>query len=193
MGSRGFFRATEARAELAYRFQDVLPGAAPGIAQVDSPVASRWVWAPWTVGAGWVSYPRMVRDDGSRRALSVLGLKLERELGQSWRWVGQAATGVGGQAGGYATGHLGLGWWSQPLGDTGLRWGGEATLGAAGGGGVRVDGGLFAQGQLQARMPLSRDWSIQADAGWLRGVRGNWSSPLLGLSLVSSFSRLEGR
>jgi len=123
----------------------------------------------------------------------VLGLKLERELSPSWRWVGQAATGVGGQAGGYATGQLGLGWWAPPVGESGLRWGAEATLGAAGGGGVRVSGGLFAQGQVQARMPLSRDWSVQADAGWLRGVRGNWSSPLLGLSLVSSFSRLEGR
>jgi hypothetical protein len=46
---------------------------------------------------------------------------------------------------------------------------------------------------LQARYALSPGWALQADVGRLRGLRGDLSSPLIGVSLVSSYSRLEGR
>ena len=82
---------------------------------------------------------------------------------------------------------------STPWVGSNWRLGAEATVGAAGGGSVAVNGGLFAQAQLQARYALARDWALQFDVGQLRGARGGLSSPLVGLSLVSSFSRLEGR
>ena len=78
------------------------------------------------------------------------------------------------------------------LADTGWRLGAEASVGAAGGGAVKVGGGLVAQAQLQARYSLSPQWALQADAGWLRSRQGSLSSPLLGLSAVVSFSRLQG-
>ena len=78
------------------------------------------------------------------------------------------------------------------LADTGWRLGGEASVGAAGGGAVKVGGGLVVQAQLQARYSLRPQWALQADAGWLRsGRQGSLSSPLLGLSAVYSFSRLQ--
>lgn len=58
-----------------------------------------------------------------------------------------------------------------------------------GGGSVTVNGGLIAQ----ARYALSPDRAIQVGLGRLRSVRGDLSSPLVGVNLVSSFSLLEGR
>lgn len=62
-----------------------------------------------------------------------------------------------------------------------------------GGGSVTVNGGLIARAQPQARYALSPDWAIQVELGRLRSVRGDLSSPLVGVNLVSSFSLLEGR
>lgn len=197
--SRGRFAANEARLELAWRGWDVLPGAAfnPAAVAADAaagaPAPTALTWAPWSVSAGWVAYPAMLRDNASTPPLGMVALKLEREFGPHWRLVGQAATAARGQAGGYATGHLGAAWLSAAQPDSDWRFGAETTLGAAGGGSVTVSGGLFAQAQLQARYALSRDWALQADVGRLRGLRGALSSPLIGLSVVSSFSRLEAR
>ncbi len=197
--SRGRFRADELRLELAYRGWDVVPGASRSSASAPGPAALEW--APWALSSSVTRYAGLARDDGSKRSADISALRLERELGPAaphWRLVGQAGIAVGGNAGGYATGQLGVGWLSAPVGNEGdngnggWRFGGEATLGAAGGGGVRVDGGLIGQAQLQARRALSRDWALQADAGWLYGRHGTLSSGLIGVSAVYSFSRLQG-
>jgi hypothetical protein len=186
--SRGPFSANEHRIELAWRGWDVLPGqlrsngAAP--AALD--------WAPWTLAAGVIHQPRMLRDDGSQPALALTALRLEREVGPHWRLTGQAAIAITGNAGGYATGQLGLGWLTA-ADASGWRWGAAASLGAAGGGAVRVANGWVAEGQLIARRALSPQWALQADVGWLRGANGALSSPQLGLSAVFSFSRLQGQ
>ena len=192
--SRGRFSANEARLELAWRLWDVVPGGSFDTSASDgAPVPIGLKWSPWGVSTGWVQYPNMLRDDGTTPALGVVALKLERQFGPNWRLVTQAATAATGNAGGYATGHVGVGWMSTPWVGSNWRLGAEATVGAAGGGSVAVNGGLFAQAQLQARYALARDWALQFDVGQLRGARGGLSSPLVGLSLVSSFSRLEGR
>ena len=193
--SRGHFKAREARFELAYTGWDVKPGASRP-AGVAGPASL--AWAPWEMSAGLVAQPRMPRlprigyADGRVEPVDVLALKLARELGGGWRAVGQVASAVHGDAGGYAAGNVGVGWLSAPLTSGGLRLGGEASVGAAGGGLVEVSGGALWQAQLQARYPLSRDWSLQADAGGLRTFKGSLSTPLVGLSAVYSFSRLEG-
>ncbi|MEY2894106.1 MAG: hypothetical protein RJA98_4014 [Pseudomonadota bacterium] len=190
--SRGRFAANEARLELAWRAWDVIPGAVFAAA-AGAPAPTAFTWAPWSVSAGWAAYPHLLRDDGTTPSAGLVALKLEREFGPSWRLVGQATNAASGQAGGYAAGHLGAGWLTPLQPDSPWRFGAEATLGAAGGGSVAVNGGLFAQAQLQARYALSPGWALQADVGRLRGLRGELSSPLIGVSLVSSYSRLEGR
>jgi hypothetical protein len=87
---------------------------------------------------------------------------------------------------------MGLGWFCPPLA-AGWQWGAEVAAGAAGGGGVQVQGGLFMQGQLQARVPIAQDWSLQVEAGRLRTARAGTSAPFAGVSLVAGFSRLQGR
>ncbi len=188
VASQGRFQANEARLELGLRGYDLVPrGAAPASTM---PIAG-YAWAPWTLSSVYAHYARMVRDTGGRPALGLTAIKVERELDAHWRVVGQAGIGVGGNAGGYATGQLGLGWLTAAVADPAWRFGAEASLGAAGGGGVNVGGGLIGQAQLQARRALSPDWSLQADAGWLRSRSGSLSSPFVGISAVFSFSRLQ--
>jgi len=57
------------------------------------------------------------------------------------------------------------------------RFGAPATMGAAWGGGVRVSGGWIGEAQVLARMAVSPNWAVQADAGWLRGRDARFSSP----------------
>ncbi len=188
IASHGRFQANEARLELGLRGFDLLPrGTAPAVAWPEGAYA----WAPWTLSSVYAHYAQMARDAGGRAGLGLTALKLERELDSHWRLLGQAGIGVDGQAGGYATGQLGLGWLTASVADPGWRFGAEASLGAAGGGGVKVGGGLIGQAQLQARRALTPEWSLQADAGWLRSRSGALSSPFVGVSAVYSFSRLQ--
>jgi len=57
------------------------------------------------------------------------------------------------------------------------RFGAPASVGAAGGGGVRVSGGWIGEAQVLARMAVSPNWAVQPDAGWLRGRDARFSSP----------------
>lgn len=191
--SRGRFAANEARVELAWRFRDIAPAGQGDSGQRDSVATVEPVWAPWSVSAGWAHYAHTLRDDGRTAPMGMVALKLERRFGPHWRLVTQATTAATGDAGGYAAGHVGAGWLSQSLAGSPWQLGLEASVGAAGGGAVAVDGGLIGQAQLQARYAFSPDWALQLDIGRLRGLRGDLSAPFVGLSLVSSFSMLEGR
>jgi hypothetical protein len=190
--SLGRFDANEARLELAWRFRDILPAGAGGGRRTEGPAPAELAWTPWSVCAGWSRYASTLRDDGSSSPMGMIALRLERRFGPHWRLVTQASTAATGQAGGYAAGQIGAGWMSQRLAGSPLQWGLEASVGAAGGGSVRVDGGRIGQAQLQARYALSPDWAVQIDVGRLRSLRGDLSTPLLGVSLVSLFSMLEG-
>lgn len=187
IASGGRFDANEARLELAWLGWDVVPGPARSPEPPDAPLN----WQPWTASAGWAHYPQMRRDDGSEAGLDLALLKLEREIGPHWRLVGQAGIATHGNAGGYATGQLGVGWLTRRNAVSGWRVGGEFTLGAAGGGGVRVNDGLIAQAQAQARYEFTPAWGLQLDAGWLRNHDGSLSTPFVGLSAVVSYSRLQ--
>ena len=186
--SRGRFSAHETRIELAWRGWDVVPGDARA---PEAPGAAL-SWKPWTGSAGWAQYTQMHRADGSDPGLGVVTLKLEREIGPHWRLVGQAGIASNGNAGGYATGQLGLGWLGPALFDKRWRFGAEATLGAAGGGAVDVGDGIIGQVQAVARYAVTPSWALQVDTGWLRSRRGALTSPFFGLSSVVSFSRLQG-
>lgn len=185
--SRGRFSAHEYRIEMAWRGWDVVPGGARSTDEPDTALA----WKPWTAAAGWAQYTPMRRADGSAPGLGVAVLKLEREIGPHWRLVGQAGIASNGNAGGYATGQLGVGWLGPALFDKRWRFGAEASLGAAGGGGVDVGDGIIGQVQGVARYAVTPGWALQIDAGWLRSRQGALSAPYIGLSSVVAFSRLQ--
>jgi hypothetical protein len=190
--SRGPFLAREQRLELAWRGWDVLPGERRSGAHVTDSAPETLQWVPWTLSSGVVVHRRAARDDGSQPALSLTTLRLEREQGPHWRLTALAGIATTGRAGGYATGQLGVGWLTAQQPDSPWRVGAAASLGAAGGGGVRVGNGWIADAQLLARYTLSPHWALQGEAGWLRNGSGVLTTPQFGVSAVFAFSRLQG-
>ena len=186
-GSNGRFEARETRFELAWLGWDVVPGAARAPGRPEAPLT----WRGWSAAAGLAQFVAMRRDNGLDPGLAVASLKLERVLDPHWRGVLQATIATHGDAGGYATGQLGLAWLSARRPDSRWRYGAELSLGAAGGGGVRTGGGLIAQAQWIGRYELSPNLALQVDAGWLRSPGGVLSTPVLALHTVYSFSRLQ--
>jgi hypothetical protein len=189
IASRGAFDASEIQSELGLQGWDVVPGETRTI----GPAPATLSWTPWSLSTGMNLYARAPREGGGEPGLGTTVLKIERAIDRNWRLVGQASIGVSGNAGGFATGQFGLGWLTAPVANAGWQFGAEATVGAAGGGMVRVGGGVIGQAQMQARYALSPEWALQADAGWLRSKQGTLASPFVGLSAVYSFSRLQGK
>jgi len=187
--SPGPFAANELRLELGWRGWDVVPGQQ----RANGASSSALEWVPWSLSSGVIHQTHMARDDGSQPALSLTALRLERALDSHWHLTGQAAIAITGKAGGYASGQLGLAWLTSEALASPWRFGAAASLGAAGGGSVRVGGGWIGEAQLLARLAVSPSWSVQADAGWLRGWDSRLNSPQLALSAVYSYARLKGR
>ncbi|NOS97691.1 MAG: hypothetical protein HOP25_04385, partial [Methylotenera sp.] len=65
---------------------------------------------------------------------------------------------------------------------------GEALLGAAGGGGLRVGGGLVAQGNASIGYQITDALSILATAGRMEALKGDFKANVAGISLAYQFT-----
>jgi hypothetical protein len=140
-------------------------------------------------------FPRMPFKDGKREAITGLGLQMHRDFNTHWYGTAQAGSAAWGRAGAYSYGLFGLGWRTQAMASGSLRFGVEALVGAAGGGGVQVGSGAAAQGeawaQWQGRGEQER-WRARLGLGrWTS--RGGESTPMVSLSLGYSFGVLGAR
>jgi hypothetical protein len=123
-------------------------------------------------------------------AVDNLGLQLDYLLGdpqaRQWFLTGQGIAAYKGEAGAYMTGLVGVGL-RQPLGG---RWHAEAEalVGAAGGGGLRMGGGLVAQANLGLGRQLTPHWSVLLTAGRMEALQDRFKAHVLGLSAVYHFS-----
>ncbi|HET8871767.1 MAG TPA: hypothetical protein VFM48_15070 [Aquabacterium sp.] len=130
------------------------------------------------------------RKDGSRASLDTVGIKANLWVSQNGYLTGQAHSAFAGQAGAYSVGLLGVGWthrpgseyWAKPF-----TYGVEALMGAAGGGGVKTQGGAIAQGMLSVGYQWSRRTQLQVGVGKVRSLRsGGLNSPVVDLSWTVS-------
>ncbi|MGH8822842.1 MAG: hypothetical protein ACREWJ_16335, partial [Rhodoferax sp.] len=100
--------------------------------------------------------------------------------------TGQGLAAYAGNAGAYMIGEMGAGthW---PVSE---RWfvEGEALLGAAGGGGLAVGGGLVGQINAGVGYHLSKSLSLMATAGRINAFRGNFKANVVGLALAYQFT-----
>jgi hypothetical protein len=131
------------------------------------------------------------RKSGSNRDLSLVGLKVEKFLSDSFYLTGQAHGAYAGDAGGYAVGLIGAGW-GVPLREDGrLSFNAELAMGAAGGGGVDVGGGAIIQPLLGLAWKLNEQFAVRLEAGRVKALEGKLGSNVIGLGLMYEFSRLE--
>jgi hypothetical protein len=125
-----------------------------------------------------------------------LGLQLDYMLGptekaRQWFLTGQGIAAYKGEAGAYMTGLVGAGL-RQKLAP---RWSAEveALIGAAGGGGLRVGGGLVAQTNIGLGYQLTPQVGLLVTAGRMEALHGDFKANVLGASAVYHFSTLVRR
>jgi hypothetical protein len=126
-------------------------------------------------------------------AVHNLGLQLDRmsdpgAQGQRWFLTGQGIAAYWGEAGAYMTGLVGAGW-LRPLSP---RWftQAEALVGAAGGGGLSMGGGLVGQVNLGLGYQLGPQWDLLLTAGRMQAWTGPFKAHVLGFGAVYRFSAL---
>jgi hypothetical protein len=187
--SAGSFSANFYSLSLAYRLGEVGAGERGGERQdVDGVRLARWR----LVGVQHSSLDA-ARKSGSNQDLSLVGLKIEKFLTDSFYLTGQAHGAYTGDAGGYAVGLIGAGW-EIPLREDGrLSFNAEFAAGAAGGGGVDVGGGAVIQPQVGLTWRLSQQFAARLEAGRVKALEGKLDSNVVGLGLAYEFSRPEYR
>lgn len=130
------------------------------------------------------------RKNGASGSLDVVGLKLNRYLGEVFYASGQAHSAYAGGAGAYSIGLIGLG--ASTSASAPWRVGAELLAGAAGGGGVSTSGGAIVQGLAWAAWSTSAQSELRLGAGKVRSRSGGLSSPVLEVAFSRSFG-MAGR
>ena len=159
----------------------------PGLEGRGNPVG-RLVRTEW-IGA-LQHHTRELRNDGTRRSLDTVGLKLSRYFGEYFYLSGQAHSAFAGGAGAYSVGLVGAGLATSARSP--WRAGAELLVGAAGGGGVQTAGGGIAQGLLWAGWSPSPVSEWRVGVGKMKPLHGGEGSPLVELSWSRSFG-MAGR
>jgi hypothetical protein len=115
-----------------------------------------------------------------------LGVQLDYFLTPNWFLSGQGLAAYTGEAGAYMKGLVGAGY-RQPI--TGPWFvEAEALVGAAGGGGLAVGGGLVAQGNASVGYQLNKSLSVMGTIGRIQAARGDFKANVMGLSLGYQFT-----
>lgn len=178
MHSQGSFRANYIGALLNWQ------GSGWGAAQ-DRPAPDLTPQA-WALRAG----TSQIRSNARLRQLSSSGrpdietidLQIERDIGAGVFVSGQTSFAMLGQAGGYQSGMLGVGW---RLPFYGWILNPEVALGVAGGGGVATLGGGVARWLLNLVHPLGRNSQWLVGMGQMRALKpGGMNSPVLTVGLT---------
>lgn len=118
--------------------------------------------------------------------VSNLGVQIDYFLSPHTYVTGQGLAAYAGKAGAYMVGEVGIGT-KWPVSE---NWfiEGEALIGAAGGGGLAVGGGLVAQGNASLGYKLTDSLSIMASAGRMEALKGDFKANVLGISLGYQFT-----
>lgn len=120
------------------------------------------------------------------QSVSNLGVQIDYFVSPHWYLTGQGLAAYAGNAGAYMTGLVGAGT-QWPLSE---RWfaQGEALVGAAGGGGLAVGGGLVGQVNAGVGYRFSKSLSLLATAGRINALRGDFKANVAGLALAYRFT-----
>ncbi|MBD3680040.1 MAG: hypothetical protein HUJ27_16770 [Rhodobacteraceae bacterium] len=130
--------------------------------------------------------PSLRRGDLREGGVSMHRFALEIGHDPGLFFSGEAQTTVGGGAGGYAMGLLGIGYRQDLRGPVSLR--GEILLGGAGGGGIDTRGGLVGEARVGLEYELAGGPVLEIMAGHLQTVPpGGLASTTLGVGLAIPF------
>ena len=155
-------------------------------------------WRPrwWRLRGNIVRYHALDKDWRKNRVsgeqqIDLIGSTIDvMEAGHAVYVTGTALAACDGGAGGYASGLLGAGW-RQPLtASKRAEFSAEISLGAAGGGGIDVGGGLVMQALTAVEVRITDRYGVMLSAARLAAANGKLRSDAIGLSLTYRFSSL---
>lgn len=183
----GDFEATILQAKLGYRFHT--PDASNILSKATlatlnpSKLRIRTVHQTYTKAAtGW-------RNHHADENVNLLGFQLDNFLNDNVYLSGQGIAAYQGNAGGYMTGLVGGGVHLPLLNiDSPLYLELETLIGAAGGGGLDVAGGLVYQGNVNLGYHLSETYSVIGTCGYMSAPKGNFRAYVIGASLAYRFN-----
>ncbi len=118
--------------------------------------------------------------------ISNLGVQMDYFISPQWYLTGQGLAAYAGKAGDYMTGQVGVGrQWSL---SSNCFVEVEGLLGAAGGGGVAINGGLVGQVNGSVAYRLNNWLSLMAHIGQIKALPGQFKANVVGVSLAYQFS-----
>lgn len=142
------------------------------------------------VGNEWIfgseHYFGAAHNDGSKRDLDAITIKLNRYLNHSIYLTGQAHSAYSGNSGGYSAGLFGAGYRTPKFLDR-FSAGAEMLIGAAGGGGLDTSGGAIMQPMAYLGMDLTKVVGIKLSAGRVKSFKGALNSNVADLSVNFAF------
>lgn len=184
----GSFEAEMARVTLRYGLEMAAVSTTPSRLDPEDITPGRWALRLSHVT--YLSDPTL-RKGGGSGDVNLIAMKADRLLSDKVYLTGQAAAAYDGDAGGYATGLLGIGY-SQMLTDR-LAIRAELLAGAAGGGGINTSGGAIVQPMAGLTWKLTKNLDFALMAGKLVSVRGDLDTAVLDVGLAYRFNTLEAR
>lgn len=127
------------------------------------------------------------RNHHADLSVDLLGFQLDYFISNRVFLSGQGIAAYKGKAGGYMTGLVGGG---IRLGIPGTAFYVEADMliGAAGGGGLDVAGGLVWQADAGISWQFAKSYSLQASLGLMQAPLGNFKARVISVSLAHDFS-----
>lgn len=184
--SPGGFKAASVAAKIGYSFASPdNAGKAVPYAALDGFAAHRF-----RLRATHQSYRQsnpLWRTHHANLNVDVLGFQGDYFVNDNFYLSGQSLAAYKGMAGAYMTGLVGAGV-HLPLGASPLFVDVEVLVGAAGGGGMDVSGGLVWQTNASLGYQLSDAYSLHGSIGLIDAAKGNFRAQVLGLSLAYHFS-----
>ena len=127
------------------------------------------------------------RNSNADLNVDLLGFQLDYFINDLFFVSGHGIGAYRGKAGGYMTGLVGTGV-RVPIPGTPLFVEGDALVGAAGGGGLDVAGGLVWQADAGLGWQLSDAFTLQASYGLIRAPKGHFRARVASFSLGHYFS-----
>ena len=181
----GDFKATSLNIGLGYEYR------MPDVHKYDINHVSLAGFKPWPIRVRYVHQTYLQADDQWRNHhadlnVHLLGFKTDVFVMDNIYLTSQAIAAYAGQAGNYMTGSVGIGWhhrWSEHLfSDL------EVLVGAAGGGGLDVAGGLVAQTNIDFGYQWSPSSSVSIGYGEMNATGGHFKAHVIGAAVSYDFS-----
>jgi hypothetical protein len=115
-----------------------------------------------------------------------LGIQLDYFLTPNWFLSGQGLAAYVGDAGSYMKGLVGAGYRKPIVGPWFVE--AEGLVGAAGGGGLAVGGGLVTQGTASLGYQINKTFAVMGTVGRIQATRGDFKANVAGLALGYQFT-----